>query len=90
MGWAFSLKWFLGAGMLFPVLTYMISFLMFALYFMKDTPNTRARLPGAYMAVMVAMLFQALFIPLYLITATKSVSQNYINLAKKAQGFAVD
>ena len=42
------------------------------------------------MAVMVALLLQAVFVPIYLITATKSVSQNYIDAAKKAQGFAVD
>ena len=84
MGWAFGLKWFLGVGMAIPVLVYIIALSMFIMVFKSDTPETRARLPYSYMAVMIALFLQAVLVPIYLITAKKSVSQKYIDTAKKA------
>ena len=76
--------------MAIPVIVYMIALWMFVLYFKQDTPETRARLPYAYMAVIVMLFFQAVYVPVYLITAKKSVSQKYLNMAKKAQGHATE
>ena len=92
MAWAFGLNAKLGAGCLVFVFIYIGALVPFYLHYRKDTPETRARLPYAYMAVIFGLLFQALWIPIFMIASKESLGEKYMKRVRLANniGASVD
>jgi len=85
--WAFGLNSTMGAGCLVFVLIYIAALVPFILHFRNDTPETRARLPKAYMGLILGLFIQALWVPIFMITTKESLGDRYTSKVTTANEY---